>query len=143
MISPIVVNDNLVDLTIGAGPQAGRADNGAGDAGDALCEVREQVDDWRARVTSQTSAGRRMSPIPTERTRSRSPARSRPDKPPILFSYAVPEPSRFAEVAFADALRAQGVTVNLATAAAQHRVSRHAGARTPRRTSSPSTCRRR
>jgi len=42
------------------------------------------------------------------------------DKAPILFSYAVPEPSRFAEVVFADALRAQGITVNLATAAAQH-----------------------
>src|SRR5205814_10013369 len=42
------------------------------------------------------------------------------DKPPILFTYAVPEPSRFAEVVFADALRAQGIAVNLATAAAQH-----------------------
>jgi D-alanyl-D-alanine carboxypeptidase/D-alanyl-D-alanine-endopeptidase (penicillin-binding protein 4) len=42
------------------------------------------------------------------------------DKQPILFKYVVPEPSRFAEVVFADALRAQGVTVNLATAAAQH-----------------------
>src|SRR5213079_3714774 len=36
------------------------------------------------------------------------------------FTYGVPEPSRFAEVVFADALRAQGVAVNLATAAAQH-----------------------
>jgi D-alanyl-D-alanine carboxypeptidase/D-alanyl-D-alanine-endopeptidase (penicillin-binding protein 4) len=31
---------------------------------------------------------------------------------PILYSYAVPQPSRYAEVAFAEALRAAGVTAN-------------------------------
>lgn len=34
------------------------------------------------------------------------------EKAPILYSYAVPQPSRYAEVAFADALRAAGVAAN-------------------------------
>ena len=119
VISPIVVNDNLVDLTIGAGPQVGAPTtvqvspvtpyvkfinkSTTGTAG-----ARPTIS-WSSDVTDPDGAH-------TVTISGTFPA----DKSPILFSYAVPEPSRFAEVAFADALRAQGVTVNLATAAAQH-----------------------
>jgi D-alanyl-D-alanine carboxypeptidase/D-alanyl-D-alanine-endopeptidase (penicillin-binding protein 4) len=119
VISPIVVNDNLVDLTIGAGPQAGAPTtvqvspvtpyvkfvnkSTTGTAG-----ARPTIS-WSSDVTDPDGAH-------TVTISGNFPA----DKAPILFSYAVPEPSRFAEVAFADALRAQGVTVNLATAAAEH-----------------------
>jgi len=34
------------------------------------------------------------------------------ETPPILYSYAVPQPSRYAEVAFAEALRTAGVAAN-------------------------------
>jgi PBP4 family serine-type D-alanyl-D-alanine carboxypeptidase len=118
VISPIVVNDNLVDLTIGAGPQAGspttvqitpatpyvkfvnKSTTGAAGARPTIT--------WSSDVTDPDGAH-------TVTISGTFPA----DKAPILFSYAVPEPSRFAEVVFADALRAQGITVNLATAAAQ------------------------
>jgi len=117
-ISPIVVNDNLVDLMIGAGPSAGAATtvqvtpsspyvkfvnkSTTGPAGS------RQTITWWSDVTDPDGAH-------TVTISGTFPA----DKQPILFSYAVPEPSRFAEVVFADALRAQGVSVNLATAAAQ------------------------
>lgn len=119
VISPIIVNDNLVDLTIGAGPQAGapttvqitptspyvkfvnKSTTGAAGTKPSIT--------WSSDITDPDGAH-------TVTISGSFPA----DKPPILFSYAVPEPSRFAEVVFADALRAQGVTVNLATAAAQH-----------------------
>jgi D-alanyl-D-alanine carboxypeptidase/D-alanyl-D-alanine-endopeptidase (penicillin-binding protein 4) len=119
VISPIIVNDNLVDLTIGAGPQAGapttvqitpaspyvkfvnKSTTGAA--------ATKPTITWSSDVTDPDGAH-------TVTISGSFPA----DKPPILFSYAVPEPSRFAEVVFADAMRAQGVTVNLATAAAQH-----------------------
>src|SRR5690348_12798531 len=118
VISPVVVNDNLVDLTIGAGPQAGapttvqvtpatpyvkfvnKSTTGAAGARPAIT--------WSSDVTDPDGAH-------TVTISGTFPA----DKAPILFSYAVPEPSRFAEIVFADALRAQGITVNLATAAAQ------------------------
>jgi PBP4 family serine-type D-alanyl-D-alanine carboxypeptidase len=119
VISPIMVNDNLVDVMIGAGAQAGspttvqvtpatpyvkfvnKSVTGAAGA--------EPHISWSADVTDPDGAH-------SVTISGAFPA----DKPPILFSYAVPEPSRFAEVAFADALRAQGISVNLATAAAQH-----------------------
>ena len=119
VISPIIVNDNLVDLTIGAGPQAGATTtvqvtpttpyvkfvnkSTTGPAG-----ARPSIT-WSSDVTDPDGAH-------TVTISGTFPA----DKPPILFTYVVPEPSRFAEVVFADALRAQGVAVNLATAAAQH-----------------------
>ena len=119
VISPIIVNDNLVDLTIGAGPQPGapttvqispvtqyvkfvnKSTTGASGS--------EPHISWSSDVTDPDGAH-------TVTISGTFPA----DKQPILFSYAVPEPSRFAEVTFADALRAEGITVNLATAAAQH-----------------------
>ena len=118
VISPIMVNDNLVDLTIGAGPQAGApttvqvtpttpyvkfVNKSTTGAPGTQPNIR-----WSADVTDPDGTH-------TVTISGTFPS----DKQPILFSYAVPEPSRFAEVVFADALRAQGVAVNLATAAAQ------------------------
>lgn len=118
VISPIMVNDNLVDLTIGAGPQAGAPTTVqvtptspyvkfVNKSTTAAAGTRPSIT-WSSDVTDPDGTH-------TVTISGTFPA----DKQPILFSYAVPEPSRFAEVVFADALRAQGVTVNLATAAAQ------------------------
>jgi len=129
VISPIIVNDNLVDLMIGAGAQAGapttvqvspttpyvkflnKSTTGAAGTQPHIT--------WSSDVTDPDGAH-------TVTISGTFPA----DKPPMLFSYAVPEPSRFAEVVFADALRAQGVSVNLATAAAQHEYTGTASAYT-------------
>jgi len=97
VISPIVVNDNLVDLTIGAGPQAGSPTtvqitpatpyvkfvnkSTTGPAG-----ARPSIT-WSSDVTDPDGAH-------TVTISGTFPA----DKAPILFTYAVAEPSRFAEV---------------------------------------------
>jgi D-alanyl-D-alanine carboxypeptidase/D-alanyl-D-alanine-endopeptidase (penicillin-binding protein 4) len=118
VISPIVVNDNLVDLTIGAGPQAG-----------APTTVQiSPVTPYVKFVNKSTTGAAGSRPSITWSSDVTDPDGTHTvtisgtfpaDKSPILFSYAVPEPSRFAEVVFADALRAQGIAVNLASAAAQ------------------------
>ena len=118
VISPIIVNDNLVDLMIGAGPQAG-----------APTTVQVSPPSPYVKfVNKSTTAAAGSRPTITWSSDVTDPDGTHTvtisgtfpaDKQPILFSYAVPEPSRFAEVVFADALRAQGVAVNLATAAAQ------------------------
>src|SRR5438067_9724433 len=119
VISPIIVNDNLVDVMIGAGPQAG-----------APTTVQVSPTTTYVKFVNKSTtgpAGGRPSITWSSDVVDPDGAHTvtisgsfPPDKPPILFSYAVSEPSRFAAVVFADALRARGVTVNLATAAAQH-----------------------
>ena len=118
VISPIIVNDNLVDLTIGAGPQAGAP---------TTVQVTPTTP-YVKFVNKSTTAAPGTQPSISWSSDITDPDGAHTvtisgtfpsDKQPILFSYAVPEPSRFAEVVFADALRAQGVAVNLATAAAQ------------------------
>ena len=118
VISPVMVNDNLVDLTIGAGPQAGSP---------TTVQVTPSTPYVKFVNKSTTGAPGAQPHISwssdvtdPDGTHTVTIAGTFPsDKQPILFSYAVPEPSRFAEVVFADALRAQGVAVNLASAAAQ------------------------
>jgi len=118
VISPVMVNDNLVDLTIGAGPQAGSP---------TTVQVTPSTPYVKFVNKSTTSAPGAQPHITwssdvtdPDGTHTVTISGTFPsDKQPILFSYAVPEPSRFAEVVFADALRAQGVAVNLASAAAQ------------------------
>ena len=119
VMSPIVVNDNLVDLVIGAGPQPGSP---------TTVQVTPTTP-YVKFVNKSTTGATGSEPHITWSTDVTDPDGAHTvtisgtfpaDKQPILFSYAVPEPSRFAEVTFADALRAEGVSVNLATAAAQH-----------------------
>jgi D-alanyl-D-alanine carboxypeptidase/D-alanyl-D-alanine-endopeptidase (penicillin-binding protein 4) len=109
VISPIIVNDNLVDVTIGPGASNGGAASLKTSPATAYVRFVNKV------VT--VPAGTR----PSIRWASDSLA---PDgsrvvvasgvfprgSAPILYAYAVAEPSRFAEVTFAEALRAAGVT---------------------------------
>jgi D-alanyl-D-alanine carboxypeptidase/D-alanyl-D-alanine-endopeptidase (penicillin-binding protein 4) len=108
VISPVVVNDNLVDLMIGPG-----ADDGAA-ATMSVSPTTSYVRFINKVVTAP--AGTR----PSIRWSSDS---LRPDgsrvvvasgvfprgTAPILYSYAVPQPSRYAEVTFAEALRGADV----------------------------------
>ena len=108
VISPIVVNDNLVDVTIGP------AADGEGAAS--------------LTVSPPTSYVRFINEVKTAPAGTRPSIRWSSDSvradgshvvvasgvfpkgtSPILYSYAVPEPSRFAEVTFAEALRDAGV----------------------------------
>jgi PBP4 family serine-type D-alanyl-D-alanine carboxypeptidase len=108
VISPVVVNDNVIDVTMGPGAQPG---------------------DPAVLTPSPTTAYARFINLATT-----GPADSRPSvhwstdvanedgthtvtvtgsmpatKPTILYAYKVPEPSRYAAVVLAEALAAQGV----------------------------------
>jgi dihydroorotase/N-acyl-D-amino-acid deacylase len=111
VISPISVNDNVIDLTVSAGEKEG--------APVALT------------VSPKSSYATFINKVVT------GPSGSKPDfepqdvsnpdgshtvtltgkfplgGPSILYAYAVPQPSRFAQVAFVDALREKGIKVSV------------------------------
>ncbi len=107
-ISSIVVNDNLVDVTVTPGRAAGdpvtlvvspetpfvtfvnKATTGASN-GDATIDLSTDVTDASGRHTVTVTG-------------------SQPAGPSVLYAYRIPDPRRFAEDAFVLALRAAGVT---------------------------------
>ncbi len=108
VISPIEVNDNMVDVTIGPGASAGApatfqvspatayvrfVNQATTSVADTAPEIR-----WASDVTNPDGSH-------TVTVTGHMPV----GKPAILFAYGVPEPVRFAEVAFAQALRDAGV----------------------------------
>jgi PBP4 family serine-type D-alanyl-D-alanine carboxypeptidase len=118
VMSPVVVNDNLVDLTIGPSASVGAPTTVA--ISPPTSYVRF--------VNRSTTAAAGTTPHITWSSDVTAPDGSHTvtiagvfpaGTPAILYSYAVPEPSRFAEVALVEALRAKGITVGMPTAAAQ------------------------
>jgi D-alanyl-D-alanine carboxypeptidase/D-alanyl-D-alanine-endopeptidase (penicillin-binding protein 4) len=110
VISPIVVNDNVIDVTVTPG-----ADSGAPAA------VQRAPITAYARFVNQAKTGAPGSRSSIDWTADSTapdgthivtiggtiPARSKP----LLYSYAVPSPSKFAEVVLTEALREVGVQV--------------------------------
>lgn len=115
VISPVVVNDNLVDLTVSPGDKAGALarvnispvtsyvifDNQiktgpAGSKPDVEFSVDVANADGSHRVTLSGNA-----PL---------------SGPSILYAYAVPQPSRFAQVTFVEALRESGIRADISSA---------------------------
>lgn len=114
VISPIMVNDNLVDMMIG--PDASVGSPAVLTASPTTSYVRfvnratTGTPDSRPRIqVASDSAGPDGSRIVT--LTGSMPAR----KPAILYSYAVPDPQRYAEVVLSEALRDAGVRVDLVT----------------------------
>jgi N-acyl-D-amino-acid deacylase len=109
VISPISVNDNIVDVTLTAGATPGSS-------------VTVKISPVTSYVTfiNQTQTGASDSQamarfendaMAPDGTHTVTIAGTMPaGGPPILFAYKVPEPTRFAEVVFAEALRVKGVT---------------------------------
>jgi PBP4 family serine-type D-alanyl-D-alanine carboxypeptidase len=110
VISPIVVNDNVVDLTLAPGAKEGDAaaltvspETGyarfinqvkTGAAGSAFAlrtKIDEKADDGRHTVTIEGNVPQGSGPV--------------------LRTYRVPEPSMFAAISFAEALEREGVHV--------------------------------
>ncbi len=110
VISPIVVNDNLVDVTVSPGAALGAP--AAITASPATSYVR-----FVNQVETRAPDSRPMIRIGEDvanpdGSRKVTVAGSFPaSKPPILYSYAVPEPSRFAQVVLTEALAEKGITV--------------------------------
>jgi PBP4 family serine-type D-alanyl-D-alanine carboxypeptidase len=118
VMSPVVVNDNLVDVVIGPGAAAG-------------APTTVDLSPRSAYVTfvnKSTTGAAGSRPNITWSSDVAGPngshtvtiAGSFPaGQAAILYSYAVPEPSRFAQVALTEALRERQIAVDLAPASAQ------------------------
>jgi N-acyl-D-amino-acid deacylase len=111
VISPICVNDNIVDVTLAPGAKPGdpatmkvspetsyahftnRVTSGAADTDPQVRFVNDTVSPDGSHAITITGS------MPV-------------GKPSILFAYAVPQPSRFAEFVLSDALRELGITIH-------------------------------
>jgi N-acyl-D-amino-acid deacylase len=111
VISPIIVNDNIVDVTVTPGASLGAP------VTLSISPVTSYV-----HFTNQATTG----PPDSDPDIEWSQDVTNPDgthqvivtgsvplgKPSVLFAYAVPQPSRFAELALVEELRQQGITVS-------------------------------
>ncbi|MDQ6888086.1 MAG: D-alanyl-D-alanine carboxypeptidase/D-alanyl-D-alanine-endopeptidase [Gemmatimonadota bacterium] len=118
VISPVIVNDNLVDVTIGPGASAGAPTSVT--VSPATSYVRF--------INTSTTAPAGARPSITWSADSAGPGSARVvtvggvfplSTPAILYSYAVPQPSRFAQVTFVQALKEKGITAELSPPEAQ------------------------
>jgi D-alanyl-D-alanine carboxypeptidase/D-alanyl-D-alanine-endopeptidase (penicillin-binding protein 4) len=108
VISPIVVNDNLVDVTIGPGGEVGAATSMTVAPSTRYVQFTNKV----VTAAPGTRPSVRWSSDSTRADGSHVVVATGVfprGTAPILYSYAVPEPSRYAEVTFAEALRGAGV----------------------------------
>jgi N-acyl-D-amino-acid deacylase len=108
VISPICVNDNLVDVTLTPGPSAGAPAAIKVSPESSYVKFINQVTTVDAgKATKVDWASDELSPDGTHTaTLSGSFAA---DSKPILFAYRVPQPTRFAEIVFAESLREKGI----------------------------------
>jgi PBP4 family serine-type D-alanyl-D-alanine carboxypeptidase len=112
VISPISVNDNIIDLTVTAGSAEGAAANMNVSPVNGYVTFVNQITTGAAgskpdvNVSDDTA-----NPDGTHKVTfaGKFPLGGRS----IQYSYAVPQPSRFAQVTFVDALRAKGVKAEL------------------------------
>jgi PBP4 family serine-type D-alanyl-D-alanine carboxypeptidase len=114
VMSPIVVNDNLVDVTIGPGASEGAP----------VVFQQSPATSYVSFINKATTGKFDSKPEPRwssdvtnpDGTHTVTITGSFPaGKPGILYSYAVPVPSRFAEVVLVEALREKGIQVELST----------------------------
>jgi N-acyl-D-amino-acid deacylase len=116
VISPVVVNDNVVDVVVSPGT-----------AESAQAQIKIAPQTAYVSVINQATTGKADSKssikyenekLNSDGTRSVALTGSIPlGGKPVMASYPVPEPSRFAVTVLAEALKAEGVTVALASPA--------------------------
>ncbi|HXT25253.1 MAG TPA: D-alanyl-D-alanine carboxypeptidase/D-alanyl-D-alanine-endopeptidase [Candidatus Eisenbacteria bacterium] len=116
VISPVVVNDNVVDVVVSPGT-----------AESAPAQIKIAPQTAYVSVINQATTGKADSKssikyenekLNSDGTRSVALTGSIPlGGKPVMASYPVPEPSRYAVTVLAEALKAEGVTVALASPA--------------------------
>jgi N-acyl-D-amino-acid deacylase len=118
VLSPIVVNDNVVDVVISPGPTDGSPVQLRIAPRTAYVAIINQATSGKAGAkTSLKYENEKLNP---DGTRSVSLTGSLAlDAKPAMVSYSVPEPSRFAATVLMEALKAEGVTSTLAAPADQ------------------------
>ncbi len=110
VISPVVVNDNLVDLTVGPGAELGAASTLVASPVTSYVRFVNRIEtgapDSRPMIRIAEDVAR------PDGSRRVTLAGSFPaGMQAILYSYPVPEPSRFAQTVLAEALVEKGVVV--------------------------------
>jgi len=118
VMSPVVVNDNLVDVTIGPGSTTGAPTSVSVSPATAYVRFVNSSTTSAAGTTPRITWSSDVTEPDGSHTVTIS-GRFPEGKRAILYSYAVPEPSRFAQVAFVQALRDRHVTVSLPAASVQ------------------------
>jgi len=108
VMSPIVVNDNVVDLMIGGGGKTGSA--AAIAAAPATSYLRIVNTATTGAPGSKSSIAFALDTADAAGLHTLTVTGTTPyGKEPILYAYRVPDPARFAEVTFAEALKEHGV----------------------------------
>ncbi len=112
VISPIVVNDNVIDVIVNPGQKEGDPVKLQVSPKTAYVQIINQATTGKADSTSNLNyTGEKLNP---DGSRSVTLTGTFPlGKPPEMAAYAVPEPSRFAETVLAEALSAKGVKVTV------------------------------
>jgi PBP4 family serine-type D-alanyl-D-alanine carboxypeptidase len=113
VMSPIVVNDNLIDLMIGPGQKIGGAAVISPAPATSYLRIVNRVTTGApgsaAAIQFGTDAAD-ASGLHTLEVTGTTPAGAAP----VLYAYRVPDPARFAEVVLSEALRERGVTTGQA-----------------------------
>jgi PBP4 family serine-type D-alanyl-D-alanine carboxypeptidase len=118
VVSPIVVNDNVTDVIVSPGKSEDAPVNFKIAPQTAYLTVINKAATGKA--GSKPSISYTGDKLNADGTRSVTLTGSFPlDGKPVMASYAVPEPSRFAATILLEALKEQGITGTLAAAADQ------------------------
>jgi PBP4 family serine-type D-alanyl-D-alanine carboxypeptidase len=110
VMSPIVVNDNLIDLMIGPGAKIGDAAVITAAPTTSYLKIINKVTTGASRSSANIdldSDTADASGLHTVTITGTTPA----GVAPILYGYRVPDPARFAEITFSEALKESGVDI--------------------------------
>ncbi|MDQ2768096.1 MAG: D-alanyl-D-alanine carboxypeptidase/D-alanyl-D-alanine-endopeptidase [Gemmatimonadota bacterium] len=111
VMAPIVVNDNLVDILVGPGATTGSAATIAPAPATSYVRIVNTVSTSAAgtsanvQLSSDTPDANGLHTVTISGTTPAGIA-------PILYGYRVPDPARFAEVTFTEALKERGIAID-------------------------------
>jgi N-acyl-D-amino-acid deacylase len=113
VVSPIVVNDNIIDVLVSPGPAEGSPAQVRVAPQTAYVAISSQIKTGKA--GSKSSLDYQDEKLNPDGTRSVTLSGSLAlDSKPIMHSYRVPEPGRFAATVLMEALKGQGISATLA-----------------------------
>jgi len=109
VMSPIVINDNIIDLVVTPGPSEGAATAFTSSPATSYVTFVNRAKTAKPDAEPDIRFSEQTGPDGKQNV---TIAGSFPaGKAPILFKYVVPSPSRFAQTVFTDALREKGIVV--------------------------------
>jgi D-alanyl-D-alanine carboxypeptidase/D-alanyl-D-alanine-endopeptidase (penicillin-binding protein 4) len=109
VISPVAVNDNVIDVVVTPGKAAGDAATVAALPETTYAAFESEVE--TVAPGGESAIAFAAEPAPSGGLRVRVRGAVKAGSAPRPFPFAVPEPSRFAQAAFSDALRQLGIEI--------------------------------